>query len=494
MPIALTCPNCGAPLQAEKNTANVTCNYCKAQVLIPEDNREIADSPKSAPQLSITNLQKLAEVKRLVQSGNKIGAIRLLREIMPLSLAEATQAVEAIERGETLTFTNVNVLDDRNPPSSASPTDFMQAVQAEVQKGNKINAIKIYRDATGANLQESKLAVETLEAQLGTTKVTADNNFPKSRINCGGCMALSIGIIVTVLLAVGVILFSLRDSNIFNLIQTISTATPAPFSTIGTIGNGEGSGAGYFMDGRLVTANANFIYTGEYENARVQAFSPAGAWLHEFQVVEPLSTHNYLSSIAINAENQLFVALSGNLFKLDYQNGEIQETLWNYHETDISVDEISINRKNILFAAGDDVLLWWAQDGTLLHRTDDWAQGLETTFTPSADKVVIDDQANAYIFDQANNRIFIFNAQGQLIDQLFTEDEASGMSLYGCMAVDPAGNLVANSSDGWTQYNQQLQIIQTGGTVINAESCVFSPQGILYAFDRNLDKIVQIAP
>jgi ribosomal protein L7/L12 len=39
----------------------------------------------------------------------------------------------------------------------------MAQVKAQLRKGNKIEAIKIYREATGLGLKEAKEAVEALE-------------------------------------------------------------------------------------------------------------------------------------------------------------------------------------------------------------------------------------------------------------------------------------------------------------------------------------------
>jgi len=49
------------------------------------------------------------------------------------------------------------------PAQSLSP-DSLSAVAAALRAGNKIEAIKLYRQATGADLKASKDAVEAMEA------------------------------------------------------------------------------------------------------------------------------------------------------------------------------------------------------------------------------------------------------------------------------------------------------------------------------------------
>ncbi|MFD7902917.1 hypothetical protein ACFV4F_24325 [Kitasatospora sp. NPDC059722] len=54
------------------------------------------------------------------------------------------------------------------PPAVASRDPrTMPEVVAYVQRGKLINAIKVYRERTGAGLAESKKAIDVLAAQLG---------------------------------------------------------------------------------------------------------------------------------------------------------------------------------------------------------------------------------------------------------------------------------------------------------------------------------------
>ena len=61
-----------------------------------------------------------------------------------------------------------------------------QAITAEIFAGNKIAAIKLYREATGAGLKEAKDAVEGMEADL---RQREPNKFAKSA-GKSGCMSV----------------------------------------------------------------------------------------------------------------------------------------------------------------------------------------------------------------------------------------------------------------------------------------------------------------
>jgi ribosomal protein L7/L12 len=109
------------------------------------------------------SLQKvLDDIKAQIAAGNKITAIKLYREATGAGLAEAKQAVELIAAGKP-------------PPSGAAPTpsaDAMQEVSALIMAGKKIEAIRLYRQAAGVDLKDSKDAVDALEARINPAAVT----------------------------------------------------------------------------------------------------------------------------------------------------------------------------------------------------------------------------------------------------------------------------------------------------------------------------------
>lgn len=169
------CPSCGASLSYEGGPApTITCQFCGATVAVPEELRTQpgpASRPESAPTsgldldgaLSGLPLDKLGELKQLAQSGQKIEAIKLYRELFPQTgLAEAKEAVEKLEAGQPLVFTSTTI-------ASSDATEAGQAGRlAEIgqlaRAGQKIEAIKLFRAAFGVGLKEAKDAVEAMEA------------------------------------------------------------------------------------------------------------------------------------------------------------------------------------------------------------------------------------------------------------------------------------------------------------------------------------------
>jgi ribosomal protein L7/L12 len=90
------------------------------------------------------------QIRVLLGQGRKIEAIKVFREATGAGLAEAKEAVEALEKGQ-------------DPLSRVKPGDGLESeVLALLEQGKKIEAIKVYRNRSGAGLKDAKDAVEAL--------------------------------------------------------------------------------------------------------------------------------------------------------------------------------------------------------------------------------------------------------------------------------------------------------------------------------------------
>ena len=119
-----------------------------------------------------------ATIRELLASGNKIAAIKRYREETGVGLAEAKAAVESLEAGGPFT--------ERVQPDDS---DLTQQIVTLLGKGEKIEAVKLYRDRFRVGLKEAKEAVERIGEQ---------NGIPAS--SGSGCLGvILLGIAVTVL-------------------------------------------------------------------------------------------------------------------------------------------------------------------------------------------------------------------------------------------------------------------------------------------------------
>jgi hypothetical protein len=102
--------------------------------------------------------ETVVAVRLAIAGGNKIEAIKILRAAVPeLGLAEAKAAVEQIERGGGSGAVPL--------PPSVPAVGVPPGVSEALAAGNKIEAIKLYREAARVGLKEAKDAVEAIERQ-----------------------------------------------------------------------------------------------------------------------------------------------------------------------------------------------------------------------------------------------------------------------------------------------------------------------------------------
>ena len=123
------------------------------------------------------------EIRQLLNSGNRIQAIKTYREKTGAGLAEAKEVVEALAAG--------NSLDDQvfreNAP--ADDSDLAEEVKELIGQGNPILAVKLVRERTGRSLKESKKLVDQIGLDSGLTS--------PSGTGCLGVVLLAAGLTLT---------------------------------------------------------------------------------------------------------------------------------------------------------------------------------------------------------------------------------------------------------------------------------------------------------
>ena len=97
-----------------------------------------------------------AEVRALLAGGNKIAAIKRVRELTGMGLKDAKDYVEALPPGAIQTVSDT-------PRTMSGDAAADPEVRALLAGGNKIAAIKRVRELTGMGLKEAKDYVEALE-------------------------------------------------------------------------------------------------------------------------------------------------------------------------------------------------------------------------------------------------------------------------------------------------------------------------------------------
>ena len=95
-------------------------------------------------------------------SDGKIAAIKFYREETGASLADAKDIVETLLESEI-----EDLPQPTTQPPAAGELQRREEIVLALQRGRKIEAIKIYRKVTGLGLVDSKEAIEQLQRELG---------------------------------------------------------------------------------------------------------------------------------------------------------------------------------------------------------------------------------------------------------------------------------------------------------------------------------------
>jgi len=97
-----------------------------------------------------------AAIRALIDGGNKIAAIKRVRELTGLGLKEAKDYVESWQQTGAAPDLALNI--------DTPPAADLQEVHRLTLQGQKIQAIKVYREMTGVGLKEAKDYVDALES------------------------------------------------------------------------------------------------------------------------------------------------------------------------------------------------------------------------------------------------------------------------------------------------------------------------------------------
>lgn len=149
------CPVCGAPVDLDERV----CPYCGAAIAGG------ASDPTLLGGFSAGDSDSLSEVREQIKRGKKIEAIRIYREITGSSLKEAKEAVQAIELGRPVAVPG-QVAIGSAPAAFASSAEAMDEIKQLLRSGNKIEAIRVHREAFNTGLKDAKDAVEAIESDL----------------------------------------------------------------------------------------------------------------------------------------------------------------------------------------------------------------------------------------------------------------------------------------------------------------------------------------
>lgn len=360
-----------------------------------------------------------AEIQRLTQSGNKIAAIKLMREKTGLGLAEAKNAVEAMEMASKVAgFFGGTMMNAT--PMTATPTD------------------------TTGNL------VTVVDGRLTPTVVGNERRAGCSWIFWLVLIGLGIGLFAPLpWSSIGATLElpdNLVPANNQSLWEKYTTdfptdlgvaipgGAPAPLLSFGSSGTGQGA----FEDPRHIALDGQGnVYVADYGTGRIQRFNEEG----EFQSLFRLDAEPTMSMVATR-DGDLYIIQSGQVALYDGETGDKLES--------VSLGGLFSIANNINLAPDGSLLITMiAPDEQVirLNRRGNNTDRLNinepfTSLTGQRETMMYvaeDGVGNIYILGRSNNTILQYNQSAFFLNQ-FGAAEMASVTANG-LAIDSKGRL-----------------------------------------------------
>ncbi len=364
MPETFKCPSCSAPLGFEGSTFQ-KCKFCGSNVIVPSEVFQRSDADKFSG-FDISSLTgkalKIAEIQRLIQSGNKIMAIKMFRETFGTSLKESKDAVDKMERGEGFDLSGIQFQTENiDPNSRIYPT------------GNK--------NPTG-----------------------------KSR----GAMViifLLVGIFFIIpMLVSGLIFFVSYNRDKLNISKNDIFSKPMVAEEITKFG-GEGTGAGKFKDNRSIAVDGEGrVYSGNYEGGKIQVFDGNGKFLNSFQTEKK----SVLKDLVADRKGNLYVVNTNGIFVYEGTSGKLVKQLKINR-----VEGLALSLDGKLFATVKKGITVFDSNLKIIKEIKDAAEQADSA--NGFDQIAVDGNGVIYAVDSRNSDICKFSSEGKFLDRFATE-------------------------------------------------------------------------
>lgn len=357
----------------------------------------------------------------------------------------------------------------------------LKEVKRLVRAGNKIAAVKEYREIFGCGLAEAKEAVDNIEAgrpimftryQVGHP---AEFKIPELKIDPRtaeavkkvGVSAAIIGVVALVILGfvvagIGFVMFnaSSTTTTLGNssanppgvAVATTPTPTPEWATEVAKFGS-KGIGPGQFKDNRSVAVDAEGnIYTGDYtESGKIQILDPQGNFKRQIEI----EGDRAMKDIAIDRAGNLFILLGTDIHRFEAATGK-------------PLGKITGNWPNDLTVGLDGLIYGVTNDGDIFAMT---AEGKETKRFKKVveqanlkrsmlESIAVDGEGNIYVVERLGCYILKYNREGKFQNRFGGCNEPGEPQTRGLfmtapreIAVDNKGRILASDVGTIYVYN-----------------------------------------
>ncbi len=381
----------------------------------------------------------------------------------PLEITDAHQQIDVCEFcGNRILLSPDEYQEEPSFPISGGLLDQarnLKRIKELALSGNKIEAIKLFRETFGVGLKEAKDAVDSLSAgrplifshtampfvqttYSATTPYGFTSNPAKRRGASFVVGKILISLISTLIFA-GVIVGIVFWSNSGTISKTISkfsdlgskitkTGTdPKALATEVFRFGGEGIGAGKFKDNRTITIDENGnVYSVDYTGNAIQQFDPNGKFLGEWKFDNSMP----ILKIASDRKGHVYLLLSSSLMIFDTSTGKPTRTV---SGTDYS--DLAVSSNGAIYAlTRRSVVVKLDTNGKAVSKTGNLIKQINFDVN-DLEKLAVDGSGNLYAADRSG-RVLKFTPDGKFLFR-FDPGGAKEISIgiFGDLAVDNAG-------------------------------------------------------
>lgn len=401
------------------------------------------------------------------------------------------------------TYCGAGVLLTERGGASADPRaerhrGAIASVLGDLRAGNKLAAIRTYREHFGVSLAEATDAVERLEAGQHAGAAGAPSGDPPA----GGGSPRRRGSLLFILAAVALIVFAVRSVTEPPTPASEtppSSATPAPsaapveekgppaFAEPVMRFGGQGTGAGRFEDARGVALDgAGRIYVAEYTGGRVQVFDSAGTFVTQWMA----DTRMPLLDLEAGRDGTVYVVQHGRIRRYEGATGrELGEVR---RPSGASFDDVSLALDGTLWAvSGMYQVMHLTPEGRVLRRIDT-RQAIDPDAAPV--RVVVAGTGDVYVMDRWKGEIYHLDAEGRFRDRFGGRSGTpggAGMSAPQDLALDGRGRVyVSDMMGGIHVFDADGRFIEEFADA-GIFGIAFNDRDELFASHRNDAEIVK---
>lgn len=422
------CPSCAAPLEFEGKPMQ-KCPFCGSNVIVPSEMfYPPAGRHANVDFSSLTGRAlKIAEIQREIQRGNKINAIKIFRETFGTSLKEAKDAVEAMERGESVDISGMqvqahNVIDLRNNPEA-------------------LDVVKKAGFAIGGSILGTVLLVTLIIVGM----IAAIFYFTFSSVNRHLSTLPSPG----------------SRGNV-----AVGTPTPTPDAQEVLKFGGEGTGAGKFKDNRHIAVDGEgFMYSSDYQGGRIQVFDAEGKFVTQWTAEAGMNLYD----MAADRKGNVYIANNKGVSVFEGETGKLLNKSDSYY---IQGMALALDGKVIVAANRGITIL-----GPDLKPVQEFKDAAErANSTAGFREIAVDGNNNIYALDKGD--ICKFSADGKFLNRMPT-----GATSPNGIAIAPAGRIFVSDVSSILVFDENGQKIKSFKAT-QAFGMAFNDAGELFVASR----------